>query len=133
MATVLIASRSDGWTKRAAKERAKRAVGLRARSGPENRSDTAAHLRSVASLPVAVVAVTFVRTRPDAEIAIRISAEVPVIWAIKVGTRSRAIAQLGTRLTIPPPSVTGVLDGSDIIYAEALATRLRAGWNRKDY
>jgi hypothetical protein len=69
----------------------------------------------VASLPVAVVAVTFVRTRPDAEIAIRISAEVPVIWAIKVGTRSRAIAQLGTRLTIPPPSVTGVLDGSDIV------------------
>jgi hypothetical protein len=69
----------------------------------------------VASLPVAVVAVTFVRTRPDAEIAIRISAEVPVIWAIKVGTRSGAIAQLGTCLTIPPPSVTGVLDGSDII------------------
>ena len=69
----------------------------------------------MASLPVAVVAITFVRTRPDAEIAIRISAEVPVIWAIMAGTSSGEIARLGTRLTIPPPSVTGVLDGSDII------------------
>lgn len=73
-------------------------------------------LRPVVALPVAVVAITFVSTRPDAEIATRISAEVPVIWAIMVGTSCVAIARrLGTCLTIPPLSVTGVLDGSDII------------------
>jgi hypothetical protein len=76
---------------------------------------TLRHLRPMASLPVAVVAITFVRTRPNAEIAITISAEVPVIWAILAGTSSGEIARLGAHLTIPPPSVTGVHDGTDII------------------
>ena len=75
----------------------------------EAKKKSTAHLRPVATLPVAVVAITFVSTRPDAEIATRISAEIPVIRAIMVGTSCGAIARLGTRLTIPPPSVTGVL------------------------
>jgi uncharacterized membrane protein len=83
---------------------------------PVNRSGIASPSVPVVALPVAVVAITFVSTRPDAEIATRISAEVPVIWAIMVGTSCVAIARrLGTCLTIPPLSVTGVLDGSDII------------------
>ena len=82
---------------------------------PPRQRRKALHIWPVATLPVAVVAITFVSTRPDAEIATRISAEIPVIRAIMVGTSCGAIARLGTRLTIPPPSVTGVLDGSDIV------------------
>ena len=86
-------------------------------------------------LPVAVVANTFVSTRPNTEITTRIGTEVPVIMAIVVvGTSCVAITRMGTRLAIPPPSIIDVLHKSDIMKAKAVrdAARLRHGWRRKD-
>ena len=84
-------------------------------------------------LPVAVVANTFVSTRPDTEIATWIGTEVTV-FAAMVGMSCIAITRMGTRSAILSPSITDVLQERDNMKAKAAggAAWLRHGLRSKD-
>ena len=69
---------------------------------PVNRSGTAAHLWPVATLPIAVVAITFVSTRPDAEIATKISAEVMVSEGMVQGAGLEPTSSARRPITLAP-------------------------------
>jgi hypothetical protein len=76
--------------------------------------------------PIAIVAITFVRPRPDTEIATRIVAEVPVRGAIVVGTPCIAITPIRP-VVMPPLSVANFLHHTEVSLAKAQGYRLRLG------
>ena len=68
--------------------------------------------------PVAVVAIAFVGTRPDTEVATRLDAKVSV-GAIERWTICVPIAPIGTSMATPPIAVGDFLDHTYVSLAKA--------------
>ena len=81
-----------------------------------------------AASPIAVIAITFVGTRPDTEIATGVGAEVA---SILIGTLCIAVTPM-PGVAILPPSRGDFFHQAGIFYVNAQrdAARLRLGWRR---